>query len=70
MTSRLDHDRKSAAVMHLSARVIAAILSLPLLLAGCDGAGEAADGSAPGLTNQLAAFVADFARQTLAAWLL
>lgn len=71
MTSRPDHDRGCTAGTHSSARVFAAILtSALLLLAGCDGTGEAADGSTAGLADQITTFVADFARQALAAWLL
>lgn len=53
-----------------SALVFAALLSVALLLTGCDGGGVAADGSTAGLANQITTFVADFARQALAAWLL
>lgn len=70
MTSRQDHDRRAAGLTHSSARVFAALLSLALLLAGCDVVGEATDGSTTGLADQITTFVADFARQALAAWLL
>ncbi|MBL8880898.1 MAG: hypothetical protein JNG88_17430 [Phycisphaerales bacterium] len=53
-----------------SAHVFAAFLTLALLFAGCDAVGEATDGSTAGLVDQLKTFVADFARQALAAWLL
>lgn len=55
---------------HSSAHVFAALLSLASLLAGCDRATGAVDGSTDGLADQITIFVADFARQALAAWLL
>lgn len=70
MTSRPDRDRRAAVVGHSPVRVFAALLPLAFVLSGCDGAGGAADGSTAGLVDQFKTFVADFARQALAAWLL
>ncbi|TWT44483.1 hypothetical protein RAS1_08980 [Phycisphaerae bacterium RAS1] len=70
MTLQPNHDRRGVGLSHSSARVFAALLSLALLLAGCDVVRETTDGSTAGLVDQLKTFVADFARQALAAWLL
>lgn len=70
MTSQLHGNRRVGRASYSPARILVAFPSLVLLLAGCDGAVQASHDSATGLGDQLAAFVADFAREALAAWLL
>lgn len=70
MTLQLNEGRRVGGATHLSARIIAVFPSLALLLVGCDDAAHAADRSGISVADQITAFVADFAREALAAWLL
>lgn len=70
MTPRSYRSRRATPSNCVSARALLPILVIASLLAGCDSAGAAANGSTGNLASQLSTFVVDFARQALAAWLL